>query len=149
MITQDRRQRQDTGHAVAGDCMKIRDIITEYVTPADLRAIGDAADSLWNKLGVNIAFSHHFLQRANERDLDPDDLNQMFTKQYHNNGEQIIKHRAVQGKKDPEGVMVDLSTNLNVPFAMHDHGRRGKDLVAATGMVKKNYHTPDKKFIVK
>ena len=65
----------------------------------------------------------------------------IFKKEYERNGKQISQ------LDDPEAVMKDTGTNINLPFALNPMHNR-KNMVAKTVMRKPNFYTPDKEFVV-
>lgn len=133
--------------------MQINELLTssclpvdENVTPQDLDHVEQIADQLWAKLGVDVEFTRHFLDRVNdERNGQPisvDELVAMFQKEFKTNGIQISNMRR------PEAVLKDLLSNINIPFVLKKNGDQ-KDLVAKTVMRKRNFTSPDPSYIVK
>jgi len=51
-------------------------------------------------------------------------------------------------KKGTEAVIIDLNSNINIPFALNKTGKGQYELVNQTIMRKKNFHTPDMKLKV-
>lgn len=128
--------------------MTLFELFNEDVSRSELQKIGDIADSLWNKLGIDVAFTYHFLDRVNERGVTAEELARMFIEQYKQNGGEISNLKSKNN--DPEAVMVDLFTNVNLPFVLKDKGKnKNKALVGITVKKDKNFKTPDKKFFVK
>jgi len=126
--------------------MKIFELITESISSRELDQIEQFADQLWAKLGIDIEFTRHFLDRVNdERNGKPitvDELVSLFQKEFKVNGMQISKMRK------PEAVLKDLLTNINIPFVLKDYGDK-KQLVGKTVMRKKNFMSPDPAYVVK
>ena len=127
--------------------MKIKDIITEDVTQSQLDTVERFADSLWGKLGIDVNFTKHFIERINdERNKKPitaAELIRLFKKEYERYGKTI----AGLGDSD-EAVMKDLLTNINLPFVINDRNNQ-QQLVAKTVMRKADFKTPNTEFIVK
>jgi hypothetical protein len=127
--------------------MKIKDIITEDVTQSQLDNVERFADSLWGKLGIDVNFTKHFIERINdERNKKPitaAELIRLFKKEYERYGKTI----AGLGDSD-EAVMKDLLTNINLPFVINDRNNQ-QQLVAKTVMRKADFKTPNTEFIVK
>jgi len=111
------------------------------ITKAQLNNLEQAADKVFGKLGLDIEFTRHFLDRANdERNSKPitiKELAELFVKEYRRWGNKIAKMDF-----DAEAVMKDLTSQINIPFVINPDGN-GKDLVAKTVMRKKNFTSPD------
>lgn len=112
------------------------------ITRAQLDALERVADKVFGKLGIDIEFTHHFLDRVNDernqKQITIRELGQLFAKEYQRWGG-TISGMAV----DAQAVMKDLSSAINIPFVLNKDGKE-KDLVAKTVMRKKNFTTPDK-----
>ena len=126
--------------------MKIHELINESISSRELDQVEQFADQLWAKLGIDIEFTRHFLDRVNdERNGKPitvDELISLFQKEFEVNGIRISKMR------NPEAVLKDLLTNINIPFILKDRGDK-KQLVSKTVMRKKNFTSPDPAYVVK
>ncbi len=124
--------------------MKISELF-ENVTWHELDAVEKFADELWHKLGIDIKFTHHFMdQLNNDRNSKPisaDELIRIFKKEYESNGLAISKLDNV------EAVMKDLLTLINIPFVM-SRNKHGKELVAKTIMRKSNFKTSNPSYAV-
>ena len=125
--------------------MKIQELM-EAVTQAELDQVEKFADALWGKLGVDVEFTRHFMDRVNDerngKQISPAELIRLFKKEYERNGKQISQLAGA------EGVMKDLLTTVNLPFVIKDT-RDGKELVAKTVMRKDQFKTPDPEYVVK
>lgn len=125
--------------------MKIRELM-EAVTQAELDQVEKFADALWGKLGVDVEFTRHFMDRVNDerngKQISPAELIRLFKKEYERNGKQISQLAGA------EGVMKDLLTTVNLPFVIKDT-HDGKELVAKTVMRKDKFKTPDPEYVVK
>jgi hypothetical protein len=125
--------------------MKIRELM-EAVTQAELDQVERFADALWGKLGVDVEFTRHFMDRVNDerngKPISPAELIRLFKKEYERNGKPISQ---LDGS---EGVMKDLLTTINLPFVIKDT-QNGKELVAKTVMRKDQFKTPDPEYVVK
>lgn len=122
--------------------------VNEEVSRQDLNYVEDIANSLWNKLGIDINFTKHFFERVNSpRNSEPittSELIRLFKKEYSEYGDKIKE-------LDPrsEAVMNDLFTKINVPFVIQKDPRSDeKDLIAKTVMRNPNFKTRDPKFQV-
>lgn len=125
--------------------MKIQELM-EAVTQSELDQVERFADALWGKLGVDVEFTRHFMDRVNDerngKPISSAELIRLFKKEYERNGKQIA------GLDSAEGVMKDLLTTVNLPFVIKDT-RDGKELVAKTVMRKDQFKTPDPEYVVK
>lgn len=120
----------------------------KQISHSDLKEIEKYADSLFKAVGMDIQFTRHFLERANDarniRQITTDELIDLFRKTYKTYGTRIPKLGP-----DAEAVLNDMKTNINVPFVLKwDSRSQELDLVAKTVMRKKNFMTPDKKLTV-
>lgn len=126
--------------------MRISEILQEDITPEMLIEIERFADQLWNKLGIDIEFTRHFLQRVNDerndKPITASELVRILKKEYEQNGRKIASF------KNDEAVMKDLLTNINLPFVIKDT-KNGKELIAKTIMRKSNFKTNNPEFVVK
>jgi hypothetical protein len=118
----------------------------EAVTQSELDQVERFADALWGKLGIDVEFTRHFMDRVNDerngKPITAAELIRLFKKEYERNGKQIS---SIDGG---EGVMKDLLTTINLPFIIKDT-RSGKELVAKTVMRKGEFKTPDPEYVVK
>ncbi len=131
---------------LVGVKMKIFELINESISSRELDQVEQFADQLWAKLGIDVEFTRHFLDRVNdERNGKPitvDELVSLFQKEFKVNGMQISNMRK------PEAVLKDLLTNINIPFVLKNYGDK-KQLVGKTVMRKKNFMSPDPAYVVK
>lgn len=125
--------------------MKINELL-EDVTQSELDQVERFADALWGKLGVDVKFTHHFMDRLNDarngKPISTAELVRLFKKEYERNG------KAIAGIDGGEAVMKDLVTALNLPFVVKDTPN-GKELIAKTVMRKAQFHTPDPEYVIK
>lgn len=113
----------------------------KLITQQQLDSLERAADKVFGKLGIDIDFTGHFLDRVNdERNRKQITLREL--------GDILVKEYKKWGRKiadmpfNAEAVMKDLSSELNIPFAIN-RTSQGKTLAAKTVMRKDNFHTPD------
>lgn len=116
------------------------------ITKSDLNAIEKYADKLFAKVGIDVEFTRHFLDRANDarnkKDINTAELTRLFKQTYKKHGKAIPKLGP-----DAEAVIKDMKTDINVPFVLNLN--RGElELVAKTVMRKKNFKTPDRELAV-
>lgn len=109
-----------------------------------LRAIENFIDDLFQRLGIDVRFTNYFKHRINDMRNRPPisirDLAKLFSKEFKRWGPAIAK-------LDPgaEGVMKDLSTNVNIPFQIKwDHRLQSLEMIPKTIMRKEKFFTPDK-----
>lgn len=126
---------------------KVKDVY-EDVTPQDLKQIETYADRLFSKVGIDVSFTKHFLDRVNdarnEQPISPAELTRLFKQEYKYWAKPIA-----QLGPDAEAVMKDMKTDVNVPFALvWDKNNNELDLVAKTVMRKKNFKSSNKEFAV-
>ena len=125
--------------------MKIIELV-EDISQRELDQIEKFADQLWAKLGVDIEFTRHFLDRVNDErngvPISVDELVSLFQKEFKVNGIQISNMRK------PEAVLKDLLTHINIPFVLKRNDDQ-KQLVGKTIMRKRNFMSPDPAYIVK
>ena len=115
------------------------DTIKEDISKSELDAIEAYADKLFAKLGIDIEFTKHFLDRANdERNKKPisvAELIGMFKKLYRRHGKPLSRV-----DNDFDAVVKDFNNNINIPFAI-DVTKDGIDMYAKTIMRKKDFKT--------
>jgi RNA polymerase sigma factor (sigma-70 family) len=120
----------------------------EGVTIAQLNALEKVLDQVFAKLGIDVEFTRHFLDRVNDerniKQITIKELGNLFAKEFRKWGKPIA-----QMGPDAEAVMKDLSSDINLPFALNWNKQSGMlELVAKTVMRKKNFRTPNKEFPV-
>lgn len=123
----------------------IRSIFTEeaQLTKKDLDVVEKYADNLFHTLGVDITFTKHFLDRANDsrngKQITVQELIALFNKQYTVNGVKIRKMRS-----DTEAVLKDLKSDINSPVYFEwDKNTKMLEMRLKTTMRKKNFTSPD------
>lgn len=124
--------------------MRISELL-EDVDFYQLSQIESFVEALWDRVGVDVKFTRHFLERLNDprngKPITGAELIRLFKKEYERYGKDIAKLESI------EAVMKDLLTNINLPFVMKDTPQ-GKELVAKTIMRKQNFKTPDPEFVI-
>ena len=106
------------------------------------------ADRLFAKVGIDVEFTRHFLDRVNDernvKQITASELTRLFKQEHKRWGKQIA-----QLGPDSEAVLKDLATDVNIPFALRwDKENNELDLIAKTVMRKKNFKTSNKEFEV-
>lgn len=118
------------------------------VTKSALDALEVHIDNVFNKLGIDVGFTHHFLDRVNDerngKQITIRELGRLFAKEYKRWGKPIA-----QMGPDKEAIMKDLESDVNIPFVLNWNRKTNQlDLVAKTVMRKKNFKSPDREFPV-
>ena len=116
------------------------------VTQAQLDALEKVLDQVFAKVGIDIEFTRHFIDRVNdERNIKPisiKELAMLFKKEFIKYGKPIA-----QLGPDAQAVMKDLESDINIPFALNWNGEE-LELVAKTVMRKKDFKSSNKEFTV-
>jgi len=119
---------------------RLKGSIREDISKSDLDQIEKYADKLFAAVGIDVEFTRHFLDRANdERNKKPistAELIGLFKKTYKKHGKKI----PALGP-DAEAVIKDMRTDINVPFVLNIDKNGMLDLVAKTVMRKQNFKT--------
>lgn len=118
------------------------------ITQAHLNAIEKYADKLFAKVGIDVNFTRHFLDRVNDernkKQITNAELVRLFKQTYAQYGKKIS-----QLGPDAEAVLNDIKTDVNMPFILKwDDKNKELDMVAKTVMRKKDFKSPDQKFRV-
>jgi len=126
----------------AGDSLektKKESIVGENITKTELNAIEKYADKLFIKLGIDIEFTKHFLDRANDdrngKTITVPELIGMFKRLHRKHGKPLSRLDT-----DINAVVKDFNNDINVPFAI-DVTDDGIDMYAKTIMRKKDFKT--------
>ena len=123
--------------------------ITEgAITKADLKGLEKILDALFAKVGIDVEFTGHFLDRANDKrnkkQITIDELRVMFQKAFKKHGNKLKMKRGGM-----EAILKDIQTDINVPFVLKWDAKAGElDLITKTVMRKKNFKSPDDEFKV-
>ena len=124
------------------------DEVDKEITQGDINQLERFADKLFSKVGIDVEFTKHFLDRVNDernkKQITMSELTRLFKQEFKRWGKPIA-----QMGPDAEAVMKDLSTNINMPFALNwDRENNELDLVAKSVMRKPNFKTSNKEFPV-
>lgn len=127
-----------------GKVAELKAILAEQVTQTQLDKIEAAFDKLFAKIGMNVEFSKHFIDRINDMrnvpEISVDDIIDIFGSAYKKYGRKIAELGA-----DAQAVLKDMETDINIPFVLvHNPKTQQLDMVSKTIMRKHNFHTPDK-----
>ena len=128
--------------------MKFYTYINETITKSDLNKLEAWLDKLFATVDIDIEFTRHFLERVNDtrnkKDITIEELSTLFKDTYSKHGKKISIL-----SKDTEAVLNDLRSDINIPFVLKwDSQSKEFDLVSKTVMRKKQFKTPDRKFII-
>lgn len=115
--------------------------IREEISKRDLDGIEKFADRLFAKVGIDVEFTRHFLDRVNDernkKQITTAELTRLFKQTYQKHGKKIP-----QLGPDAEAVLKDMQTDINMPFVLKwDSKTQEFDLVAKTIMRKKGFTT--------
>ena len=119
---------------------------TNHISIKELKEVERFADNLFDKLGIDIAFTHHFFERLNDsrndKQITQQELKEMFQDMFLKIGSHLADLEI-----DTEGVINDVSSKLNIPFILvYDKQNNEVDLVSKTIMRKKDFKTYSRKY---
>ena len=122
--------------------------LDKKITQSDIDALETFADRIFGKVGIDVEFTRHFLDRVNDdrngEQITGSELTRLFKQEYKRWGKPIA-----QMGPDAEAVMKDLQTDINMPFALRwDRDNNELDLIVKTVMRKKDFKTSNKEFPV-
>lgn len=115
--------------------------LREEISKRDLEGIEKFADRLFAKVGIDVEFTRHFLDRVNDernkKQITTAELTRLFKQTYNKHGKKIP-----QLGPDAEAVIKDMQTDINMPFVLKwDKNSQEFELVAKTVMRKKGFAT--------
>ena len=117
------------------------------ITKKQLDTIEKFADKLWAKVGLDVEFTRHFLDRVNDarnkKQITGGEIQRLFRQSYKKHGKKIANLG-----KGAEAVIKDMQTDVNMPFVLQLDKNGELDLVAKTVMRKKDFKTSNKTFAV-
>lgn len=128
--------------------IKLKPLLKERVTQSELYGVEAYLDKLFASINVDVEFSAHFIARVNDvrnrKQIDVDELEDIFTKTYEEYGLEIPELGA-----NAEAVLVDMESDINVPFVLkYNPTTKKMELISKTIMRKANFQTPNKKLKV-
>jgi hypothetical protein len=137
-----------TGGKKKNESSIMQGIVGEDLSQADVDGIARFADKLYKKLGIDITFTKHFMDRVNDdrngKPISGAELVRLFKREYERWGKDVAKMGP-----DMEGTFKDLTTDINLPFVLRwDRDEKELDLVAKTVMRKKDFKTRNQEFPV-
>ena len=117
----------------------LHEILVEEITKKDLDQVEKFADRLFAKVGIDVEFTRHFMDRVNDarnkKPITTSELTRLFKQSYAKFGKKIA-----QLGPDAEAVINDMKTDVNMPFVLNLKGQE-LELVAKTVMRKKDFKT--------
>lgn len=116
---------------------------------ADLNAVEQAVDHMFREIGLDVIFTQHFKNRildngseARDTDVSAEEVYNAFAALKQTYGKTLMK-----AKHDPHefvGVLKDISTKLNIPFAIdYDRIYKGLHKLNATTIMRKDKFVPN------
>jgi hypothetical protein len=127
---------------------KFSSFIVENFTKAQLDSVEKFADNIFKKVGIDVEFTKHFLERLNDsrngKDITPAELVRLFRLTFKKYGKKIPDLGA-----DAQAVLNDKKTWLNSPFVLKWDKKSGEfEMVMKTIMRKKDFSTPNERLEV-
>lgn len=124
------------------DILRLNESLNEerQITKQDLNDIEKYADKLFARVGIDVEFTKHFLDRVNDarnrKQITSSELIRLFKQTYK-------KHGFVIPTLGPnaQAVIKDMQTDINVPFVLNVTKNGELELVNKTVMRKKNFMT--------
>lgn len=117
--------------------MRAKEFIVELMDQSELDVVKNFCDELWGRLGIDVVFTRHFIDRLNDerngKQITPGELMRLFRKEYQAYGANIAEL-----PPDTQAVMTDVMTKINLPFVITGAGEN-KELFAKTIMRKENF----------
>ena len=118
------------------------------IQKVDIQQLEKFADRLFGKVGIDVEFTRHFMDRVNDirnkKPITMSELTRLFKQEYKRWGKPIA-----QMGPNSQAVMKDLQTDINLPFVLKwDDKNMELDLIAKTVMRKADFKTPNKEFPV-
>ena len=126
--------------------IKLKNLLLEDVSQSQLNQVEKYLDKLWAKVGIDVEFTRHFMDRVNDarnnKPINTAELIKIYREVYKKYGKQIS-----QLSRGTEIVLRDMDTDINVPVVLQWDGKE-LDMVAKTVMRKKNFMTRTRKYSV-
>jgi hypothetical protein len=126
--------------------IKLKNLLLEDVSQSQLNQVEKYLDKLWAKVGIDVEFTRHFMDRVNDarngKPISPAELIKIYREIYKKYGKPIS-----QLKSGVEILLKDMETDINVPVVLRWDGKEF-DMIAKTVMRKKNFKSSTKKYSV-
>lgn len=115
-------------------------LLEQQVSKQDLNNLEKILDSLFAKVGIDIEFTKHFLDRVNDKrnreQITVKELSNIFRETY------IKYSKVLKGKPDDfQAVLKGVMSNINVPFVINVTDDGELELVSKTVMRKPGFKT--------
>jgi hypothetical protein len=119
----------------------LHDFVNENISKSELDAIEIYADSLFRKVGIDIEFTGHFLDRLNDirnkKPINSSEIEGIFRRTYKKHGKKILDLG-----DEAEAVIKDMKSDINIPFVLsYDKPTGMFDMTMKTVMRKKSFLT--------
>ena len=126
--------------------IKLKDLIPENVSQSELNQVEKYLDKVWAKVGVDVEFTRHFMDRVNDvrniKPISPAELIRIYREIYKKYGKPISKL-----SNGVNILLKDMEPNINVPVVLRWNGRE-LEMIAKTVMRKKDFKSRTKKFSI-
>jgi len=126
--------------------IKLKDLLLEDVSQTQLNQVEKYLDKLWAKVGIDVEFTRHFMDRVNDvrngKPISPAELIKIYREIYKKYGKTIS-----QLKSGAEILLKDMETDINVPVVLQWDGKEF-DMISKTVMRKKNFKSSTKKYSI-
>ena len=126
--------------------IKLKNLLLEDVSQSQLNQVEKYLDKLWAKVGIDVEFTRHFMDRVNDarngKPISPAELIKIYREIYKKYGKPIS-----QLKSGVEILLKDMETDIKVPVVLRWDGKEF-DMIAKTVMRKKNFKSSTKKYSV-
>ena len=126
--------------------IKLKHLILEDVSQSELNQVEKYLDKVWAKVGIDVEFTRHFMDRVNDarnvKPISPAELIKIYRQIYKKYGKPI--------SQIPDGVNIllkDMSTDINVPVVLRWNGKE-LEMIAKTIMRKRNFKSSTKKYSI-
>ena len=128
--------------------IKLKNLLVEYISSGQLNQVEKYLDRVWAKVGIDVEFTRHFLDRVNDarngKPISTAEVIKIFRLVYKKYGKHIASL--------PDGVNLlfkDMQTDINVPVVLrYDNKNKEIDMISKTVMRKKNFKSSTKKYAV-
>ena len=126
----------------------MKEPVQEAVSQVDIDQLERFADKMFAKVGIDVEFGRHFMDRVNDerngKPITPSELTRLFKQTYQRHAKPIA-----QMGPEQQAVMKDMRTDVNIPFMLQwDADNNELDLIAKTVMRKQDFKTSNREFAV-
>jgi len=133
--------------------MRLQNYLIE-VDQSDLNTLKKYVDKIWKRVNVDIQFTQHFLDQANDRrnnpEIDLTELKRLFNVLYKQHAREITKLPKNERPNGTQAVVKDLVTKVNLPFVFEWNPEKNLfNFVTKTVQRKGNFMTKNRVFELK